>query len=97
MPLGNFEDQQQLKMQLHYINYAFMLLSFFFVVFFFLGGENGGAVRFKIQQVRGRERDYSETTTHANASASAAVGNSLREKCVWLDVSFRGLRRLTGT
>lgn len=48
IPPENFEDQQQLKM-LHYINYAFMLLSSFF--FFPLGDQNRGAVRFNIQQV----------------------------------------------
>lgn len=48
MPLGNFEDQQQLKMRLRDINYAFMLLSRFL---FFLGGENGVAVKFQIEQV----------------------------------------------
>ena len=42
MPLGNFEDQQQLKMQLHYINYAFMLLSWPFLAKGRMGGGRGG-------------------------------------------------------
>lgn len=64
----NFEDEQQLKTRLHYINYAFMLLSCSFWV----------ATSFQIQ--RG-EWKYSE---HANNSANAAVGDSLRGKCGWV-------------
>lgn len=40
-----------------------------------MGKENEGAVRFRIQQVRGAERDYSEGTTHANAAGGFQRGD----------------------
>lgn len=56
MPLGNFEEQQQLKMQLHFINYAFALLS----CSFFSGRTEWGSGMLKFNRFGGRRTDYSE-------------------------------------
>ena len=95
MPLGNFEDQQQLKMQLRDINYAFVLLSRFSFFFFLLGGGEcaGSEVSDSTGLVAESEITVGKKQTCKCCCRRLSAGKNV---CV-VEYEFNGIKTLRGT